>query len=97
MSDPEIVRDMIGEAEALELQATRLNNGTTLVDAGVNVPGSLEAGRLFAEVCLGGLGKVLFCEISYGGLSFPAVRHYGRSADARMHGGSICGMGCKGE
>ncbi len=68
-----IVRDMIGEAEALELQATRLNNGTTLVDAGVNVPGSLEAGRLFAEVCLGGLGKVLFCEISYGGLSFPAV------------------------
>ncbi len=68
-----IVRDMIGEAEALELEATRLGNGTTLVDAGVNVPGSLEAGRLFAEVCLGGLGKVLFCEISCGELSFPAV------------------------
>jgi methenyltetrahydromethanopterin cyclohydrolase len=68
-----IVRDMIGEAEALELEATRLSNGTTLVDAGVNVPGSLEAGRLFAEACLGGLGKVLFCEINYGELSFPAV------------------------
>jgi len=69
----EIVHDMIGEAEALELEATRLSNGTTLVDAGVNVPGSLEAGRLFAEACLGGLGKVLFCEINYGELSFPAV------------------------
>ena len=69
----ETVRYMIGEAEALELETTRLSNGTTLVDAGVNVPGSLEAGRLFAEACLGGLGKVLFCEISYGELSFPAV------------------------
>jgi len=68
-----IVRDMIVESEALELQVTRLNNGTTLVDAGVNVPGSLEAGRLYAEVCLAGLGKVLFCEICCGELSFPAV------------------------
>jgi methenyltetrahydromethanopterin cyclohydrolase len=68
-----IVKDMIGEAEALELEAKQLGNGTTVVDAGVNVPGSLEAGRLFAEVCMSGLGKVLFCEISCGELSFPAV------------------------
>ncbi len=68
-----IVRDMIGEAEALGLEAKRLGNGTLLLDAGVNVPGSLEAGRLFAEASMGGLGKVLFCEISYGELSFPAV------------------------
>src|SRR5271169_4180151 len=68
-----IVRDMIGEAEALGLEAKRLSNGTLLLDAGVNVPGSLEAGRLFAEACMGGLGKVLFCEINYGELSFLAV------------------------
>lgn len=68
-----IVRDMIGEAEALGLEAKRLSNGTLMLDAGVDVPGSLEAGRLFAEACLGGLGKVLFCEVSYGELSFPAV------------------------
>lgn len=68
-----IVRQMIAEAEALELGVTLLSNGTTVVDAGVNVPGSLEAGRLFAEVCLAGLGKVLFCEIGYGQVSFPAV------------------------
>ena len=68
-----ILHDMIAEAEALELEVTRLGNGTTLVDAGVNVPGSLEAGRLFAEVCLGGLGKVLFCEIGYGEWFFPSV------------------------
>jgi methenyltetrahydromethanopterin cyclohydrolase len=68
-----IVRDMIAESEALELEVRRLGTGTTLVDAGVNVPGSLEAGRLFAEVCLAGLGKVQFCEIGYGESSFPAV------------------------
>jgi len=68
-----IVRNMVVESEALELETTRLGNGTTLVDAGVNVPGSLEAGRLFAEVCMGGLGKVRFCEIGCGELSFPAV------------------------
>jgi methenyltetrahydromethanopterin cyclohydrolase len=68
-----ILRHMIGESEALGLEVRRLDNGTTLVDAGVNVPGSLEAGRLFAEVCLAGLGKVRFCETGIGGSSFPAV------------------------
>ncbi len=41
-----------------------LPNGTTLVDAGIEVTGSLEAGRLVAEACLGGLGQVEFCELS---------------------------------
>ncbi|MEJ2719378.1 MAG: methenyltetrahydromethanopterin cyclohydrolase, partial [Deltaproteobacteria bacterium] len=68
-----IVRQMITDAEALELKATQLGNGATLLDAGVNVSGSLEAGRLFAEACLGGMAKVHFCEISYGEISFPGV------------------------
>ena len=68
-----IVRDMVADAEALGLETSRLDNGATLVDAGVNVPGSFEAGRLYSEVCMAGLGKVLFCEIRYGELSFPAV------------------------
>ncbi len=69
----EIVRRMIAAANALGLGVTRLPNGTTLVDAGVRAPGSLEAGRLFAEVCLGGLGQVSFCQLDFGGLWFPGV------------------------
>jgi methenyltetrahydromethanopterin cyclohydrolase len=69
----EIVRDMIADAEALGLEVRRLGNGAMLVDAGVNVPGSLEAGRLFAEACMAGLGKVRFCETGNGKLSFPSV------------------------
>ncbi len=68
-----IVQRMIADAEALELAVTQLDNGTTVVDAGVKVPGSLEAGRLFAEVCLGGLGKVRFCELDVDGLWLPGV------------------------
>ena len=68
-----IVQAMIDEAEALELKVTRLGNGTPLVDAGVKVAGSFEAGRLFAEACMSGLGKVSFRETGYGELSFPSV------------------------
>ncbi len=68
-----IVRTMIADAEALQLAVKRLDNGTTVVDAGVHIPGSLEAGRLFAEACLGGMGKVHFCELNFGEFSLPGV------------------------
>lgn len=68
-----IVQRMIADAEPLGLAVTRLSNGTTVVDAGVEVPGSLEAGRFFAEVCLGGLGQVRFYEIEFGDLWLPGV------------------------
>jgi methenyltetrahydromethanopterin cyclohydrolase len=62
-----IVQQMIDDSEALGLEILRLSNGTTIVDAGVNVPGSMEAGRLFSCACLGGLGQVSFTQqIFYG-------------------------------
>jgi len=57
-----IVQQMIDDGEALGLNTYRLVNGTTVIDAGVNVPGSLEAGRLFSCACLGGLGQVSFTQ-----------------------------------
>ena len=68
-----IVQRMIEEAEALQVAVSRLDNGATVIDAGVHVPGSLEAGRLFAEICLGGLGKVEFCQLSLGDFWLPGV------------------------
>ena len=69
----EIAARMIADAEALNVAVTRLENGTTLIDAGVNVPGSLAAGRLFAEICLGGLGQVSFCQQDVGPLWLPGI------------------------
>jgi methenyltetrahydromethanopterin cyclohydrolase len=68
-----IVRQMIVDAEVLGITVKRLANETTVVDAGVKVCGGLEAGRLFAEVCLGGLGQVRFCELNFTNFSLPGV------------------------
>lgn len=53
-----LVESLIEDAAALRLALTRLDNGTRIVDAGIDVPGGLEAGRRIAEICLGGLGRV---------------------------------------
>ncbi|MEW6037847.1 MAG: methenyltetrahydromethanopterin cyclohydrolase [Pseudomonadota bacterium] len=53
-----IVKYLITYADKLRLQIDRLPNGCTVIDAGIQVPGSLEAGRLIGEICMGGLGCV---------------------------------------
>jgi methenyltetrahydromethanopterin cyclohydrolase len=69
----EIVDRMIIDADSLGLAISHLPNGTTVIDAGVAVTGSLEAGRLFAEVCLGGLAQVSLCHLDVDGLWLPGV------------------------
>ena len=53
-----IVQALLDDAEVLRVGVDRLANGTRIIDAGIHCPGGLEAGRLVAEVCLGGLGRV---------------------------------------
>jgi len=53
-----LVNRLIDEADRLRVGISRLDNGTRIVDAGIKVPGGLEAGRLIAEICMGGLGTV---------------------------------------
>jgi methenyltetrahydromethanopterin cyclohydrolase len=53
-----LVRQLIGNAAALRVTHARLPSGATVVDAGIGTPGGLEAGRLIAEICMGGLGRV---------------------------------------
>ncbi len=54
----DLVDALVGEAEILRLGVSRDASGVRIVDAGIDVEGSLEAGRLIAEICMGGLGKV---------------------------------------
>ncbi len=55
-----VVKKMIDNADALRIGIEKLSNGTMVIDAGIKVPGGLEAGRLVGEICLGGLGHVRF-------------------------------------
>ena len=53
-----VVDKMIDDADALKIAVSKLSNGATVIDCGVNVEGSLKAGQLYTEVCLGGLADV---------------------------------------
>jgi methenyltetrahydromethanopterin cyclohydrolase len=49
---------LIRDAASLRLGVERLANGCSVVDAGIEYCGGLEAGRRIAEICMGGLGRV---------------------------------------
>lgn len=48
------------DAGQLRIVEQRLSNGCQVIDAGIDTPGGLEAGRRIAEICMGGLGHVRF-------------------------------------
>ena len=60
-----LVKQLIDNADKLRVGVEILENGCTIVDAGINVPGGLEAGRIIAEICLGGMGTVTFTHSAY--------------------------------
>ena len=57
LSQP-LVQRLIDDAAALRLGVERTAEGCTLVDAGIERPGGIEAGLRIAEICMGGLGRV---------------------------------------
>ncbi len=63
----------IGRAAELGLGIQVLAGGARVIDAGVVTVGSLEAGKLLAELCMGGLGQVAFTKLTIGGEEWPGV------------------------
>ena len=53
-----LVQQLNDKAQALRIGVSTHESGATVVDAGILHAGSAEAGRLIAEICMGGLGKV---------------------------------------
>ncbi len=78
----EIAEDLIDWSDELNVEAIELKNGCTVIDCGVNVSGSYEAGRMFTDICMGGLSStsvrmgevggvpLAFIEVS---TDFPAI------------------------
>ena len=58
LSQP-LVESLLSNAKALKLLVRQHETGATIVDAGITVEGSAEAGRAIAEICMGGLGRVM--------------------------------------
>src|SRR5262245_61258055 len=54
----ELSNAMAADADSLDIAVGTLDCGTRIIDCGVKAPGSTEAGRRLAEICLAGLGTV---------------------------------------
>jgi methenyltetrahydromethanopterin cyclohydrolase len=53
-----LVQNLIDNAASLRVGIEKHATGATIIDAGIRHAGGLEAGRLIAEICMGGLGRV---------------------------------------
>ncbi|HEX3140483.1 MAG TPA: methenyltetrahydromethanopterin cyclohydrolase [Rhizobacter sp.] len=53
-----LVERLLANAEALRVAVQRDDSGVCIVDAGIEVRGSVVAGLRIAEICMGGLGHV---------------------------------------
>lgn len=61
-----IAEELIEKKDELKIEHFELENGTKIIDCGVNAEGSLEAGRLFALACMGGLADIGINEGDFG-------------------------------
>ena len=64
-----LLASLIAQACTLNIKVSQHITGATMIDAGIDVAGSAEAGRIIAEICMGGLGQVKL-------LQSPQFEHY---------------------
>jgi methenyltetrahydromethanopterin cyclohydrolase len=64
----------IARAEELQVTVRTLPGGARLIDAGVASPGGIAAGRMLAELCMGGLGHVDLISLTLDEEIWPGVR-----------------------
>ena len=61
-------------AQELRLAVHTLESGARVLDAGVNVAGGLGAGRLLAQLCMGGLGEIEYVPLTIGDETWSGVQ-----------------------
>jgi methenyltetrahydromethanopterin cyclohydrolase len=53
-----LVERLVRDAQNLRIAIEQSEAGAVVIDAGIDVPAGIEAGRRIAEICMGGLGQV---------------------------------------
>jgi methenyltetrahydromethanopterin cyclohydrolase len=59
----ELADRLAADAEAMRVAVATLANGTRLIDCGAQAAGGFAAGRCFAEICMAGLGTVVYAPL----------------------------------
>ncbi len=60
-----LVQQLVDEADKFRVNVQKMENGATIIDAGIEAPGCLEAGRIITEICMGGMGTVSIHHTEY--------------------------------
>lgn len=92
-----LVRQMVRRAAELGVAVSQMPCGATLVDCGIQAPGGYQAGILFAEACMAGLGQVALVPWHEAGLSLPAVQVYTDQPVAACMAAQYAGWAVKGD
>lgn len=67
-------REVIPKADRLNIGVIHLKNGATVLDMGIHCKGGFRAGKYFAEVGMGGLGRLSFAMIPLKNYTVPGLR-----------------------
>jgi len=88
---------MVADAEGLGIAIHTVDCGTRLIDCGVKVSGSIEAGRRLAEICMAGLAEVTVVEADSAVWSGSTIRVYTREPVAACMASQYAGWEVKEE
>jgi methenyltetrahydromethanopterin cyclohydrolase len=69
----DVFEEMMDNSEELQVGIEELNNGTTIIDAGVEEEGGFEAGLYVARICMADLVDIKFSSFDLGTFVSPAV------------------------
>jgi len=72
----QLSEEMIKDPDRYGVKVKKPARGVTIIDAGIDVEGGFEAGRLITEICMGGLGKAKITSAEYGDLVLPTILVY---------------------
>jgi methenyltetrahydromethanopterin cyclohydrolase len=70
----EVFEEMLDFEDELQIEATELDNGTVVVDAGVKAKGGLGAGIYLSRLCTADLADIQLSPIEIQGITLPGVQ-----------------------
>jgi methenyltetrahydromethanopterin cyclohydrolase len=68
-----LVQSIIAEHTSLNIAVEKLDDGVTLIDAGIQVQGGYAAGRYITEICMGGFGTATVTMANVAGRNLPII------------------------
>jgi len=71
-----IVKKIIKDKDILNVDVLTYENGSTVIDMGINYPGGWKAAQLLTEITMGGLGGLSYSIYHLGELELPQVNIY---------------------